>query len=91
MSEFRKKLTTTRRNFLYTLGVGTFVTGLKMILPLPAWGESLSEGVGERESRNFYDLTIGYSPLKINGRVGQAAAINGTVQDHFYAGKKVSR
>lgn len=70
---------TTRRRFLYALATSAFVTGFKLVLPLPAWGRSQAEGIKHIKADNLFNLTLGYVPLEINGVMGKATAINGTV------------
>lgn len=69
-----------RRHFLQWMGAGLFVTGMQMALPLPLWARTDKWGLqGLPNAKRRYDLTIGYSPLEIDGRKGTASAINGTV------------
>ncbi|MEE4112467.1 MAG: copper resistance system multicopper oxidase [Desulfobacteraceae bacterium] len=69
----------TRRDFIKAAGAGLFVAGLKFALPLPVWAFSAGRGIEQMAPENRYDLTIGYSPIQIDGRRGTATAINGSV------------
>ena len=69
----------TRRNFIKATGAGLFLAGLHFALPLPAWAFTASPGIKRTTPKSRYDLTIGYSPIRIDGREGTATAINGTV------------
>lgn len=69
----------TRRDFIKAAGAGLFLAGLHCALPLPAWALAESVGVKEKRPKSRYDLTIGYSPLQIDGAEGTATAVNGTV------------
>jgi len=69
-----------RRSFIHTLGAGIFVAATHTAFPLPLWARSERWGLeGLPPARDRYDLTIGYSPLFIDGREGTATGINGTV------------
>lgn len=68
-----------RRFFIKSIGASLFTTGLNFTLPMPAWGSTLAEGIGKQKPENLFNLTIGYSPFKIDGKEGTATAINGTV------------
>ncbi len=68
-----------RRDFIRAAGTGLFLAGMNLSLPMPAWANSASAGITGTRPRSRYDLDIGYSPLKIDGRTGTATAINGTV------------
>lgn len=69
-----------RRRFLQLFGTGLFVTGMQAAFPLPLWARSERWGLsGLPDSQNSYDLSIGYTPLEIDGRMGTATGINGTV------------
>ena len=69
----------TRREFIRAAGAGLFMAGLHFALPLPAWAISANPGIRKINARSRYDLTVGYSPIRIDGRQGEATAINGTV------------
>jgi len=69
----------TRRDFIKTAGAGLFLAGLRCTLPLPSWASSAESGIQKLSPRRRYDLTIGYSPLRIDGRKGTATAVNGSV------------
>ncbi|KJS28890.1 MAG: hypothetical protein VR64_22520 [Desulfatitalea sp. BRH_c12] len=69
----------TRRDFIKTAGTGLFLAGVHLGLPLPAWAVSAGSGVRKATASNRYDLTVGYSPIRIDGRTGTATAVNGTV------------
>jgi len=69
----------TRRDFIKTTGAGLFLAGLHCALPLPAWALNSDDGIKKRRPKKRYDLTIGYSPLEIDGSEGKATAVNGTV------------
>lgn len=69
----------TRRRFLQAAGAGVFVTGINALLPLPAWARTATTGLGDYPADNRYDLTIGYSPITIDGREATSTGINGTV------------
>jgi len=68
-----------RRDFIKATGAGLFVTGLHCALPLPAWALTASSGIKRAARHRRYDLTIGYSPIRIDGQEGTSTAINGTV------------
>ncbi|NIQ96377.1 MAG: copper resistance system multicopper oxidase [Desulfuromonadales bacterium] len=69
-----------RRRFLQGLGAGAFLAGLQASFPLPLWARSEQWGLqGLPGPQSRYDLTIGYSPIVIDGREGIATGINGTV------------
>jgi FtsP/CotA-like multicopper oxidase with cupredoxin domain len=68
-----------RRLFLKTIGAGLFTTGINLSLPLPAWGNTLQEGIGKISPENLFKLSIGYSSFEVDGKKGKATAINGTV------------
>ncbi|MGM0415311.1 MAG: copper resistance system multicopper oxidase [Thermodesulfobacteriota bacterium] len=69
-----------RRRFLQLFGTGLFVTSMQAAFPLPLWARSERWGLsGLPDSQNNYDLSIGYTPLEIDGRKGTATGINGTV------------
>ena len=75
-----------RRHFIGGAAGEAFVTGLNMSLPLPAWAKSTTasgavdhHGISHIETKNLYNLDIGYAPFTLNGRTGKASAINGTV------------
>jgi CopA family copper-resistance protein len=58
------------------------LAGLHFALPLPLWaGQGAADGGGIRHAgpRRRYDLTVGYSPVLIDGRKGVSTAINGTI------------
>ena len=69
----------TRRQLLRLLGVSSFVTGLHTAIPLPAWALAGMQGIGDIQPQRSYDLDIRYAPFTVDGRVGRATAINGTV------------
>ena len=69
----------TRRDFIRATGTGIFLAGLHLALPLPAWASTASRGIDQTPPRRRYDFTIGYSPIRIDGREGTSTAINGTV------------
>lgn len=82
----------TRRDFIKATGAGLFLAGLKFALPLPAWALSAGSGIEQMAPVNRYDLTIGYSPIRIDGREGTATAINGSVPGplvHLREGEEV--
>jgi CopA family copper-resistance protein len=69
-----------RRRFMHTLGAGVFLAAAHTAFPLPLWARAEQWGLeGLPPARDRYDLTIGYSPLFIDGREGTATGINGTV------------
>ena len=75
-----------RRQFIGGAAGAAFVAGLNMSLPLPAWARTTTapgavdqHGVGHIETKNLYNLDIGYAPFTLNGRTGKASAINGSV------------
>ena len=76
MSGFKKM---TRREFVRATGAGIFMAGLGFSLPVPTWALDSSYGIQRKASKRRYDLTIGYSPIQIDGREGRSTAINGTV------------
>lgn len=69
----------TRRNFIKGAGAGLFLAGLQLSWPLPLWAKSADTGIHTIEPDNRYDLTIGYSPITIDGRKGVSTGINGSV------------
>ena len=68
-----------RRDFIKATGAGLFVTGLHCVLPLPSWALTANSGITRATRQRRYDLTIGYSPIRIDGRKGLSTGINGTV------------
>jgi CopA family copper-resistance protein len=66
----------TRRDFIRTAGAGLFLAGLRLTLPLPAWAATANTGIKEADPRSRYDLSIGYAPIRIDGRQGKATAVN---------------
>jgi len=69
----------TRRHFIKATGAGLFLAGLHFALPLPTWAFTASPGIEQTTPQSRYDLTIGYSPIRIDGREGTSTGINGTV------------
>ena len=69
----------TRRDFIKAAGAGLFLAGLHCDLPLPAWALTANAGIEQKRPKSRYDLTLGYSPLRIDGSEGTATAVNGTV------------
>ncbi len=69
----------TRRNFIKGAGAGLFLAGVRLSWPLPAWAESLDTGINAVRPQTRYDLTIGYSPIRIDGQKGISTGINGSV------------
>lgn len=67
----------TRRSFIKKTGF--FLAGMQCAWPLPAWALSTSPGIEKRSPQSHYDLTIGYSPITIDGRQGTATGVNGSV------------
>jgi CopA family copper-resistance protein len=56
--------------------------GLALSTLLPAWAQSATPGLAPRTptlSGSSIDLTVAHAELKVDGRVGHAVAINGTV------------
>ncbi len=68
-----------RRDFIRAAGAGFFLAGLPWSLPLPVWASGEEPGVRVGGAKRRYDLTIGYSPIRIDGCEGRATGINGTV------------
>ncbi len=75
-----------RRKFLGSAAGAAFVTGIGISLPLPTWAKTPTNrgmideyGVNSISPQSLYNLDIGYSPFTIDGRVGRATAVNGTV------------
>lgn len=69
-----------RRRFIQGVGSAFFLAGLQAAWPLPLWARPNHWGLdGLPSARDRYDLTIGYSPIVIDGREGTATGINGTV------------
>jgi CopA family copper-resistance protein len=68
-----------RRDFIKATGAGLFLAGLHYTLPLPAWAFTANTGIKPTAPKSRYDLSIGYSPIRIDGRKAIATAINGTV------------
>ncbi|MFO7970390.1 MAG: multicopper oxidase domain-containing protein, partial [Desulfobacterales bacterium] len=69
----------TRRNFIKGAGAGLFLAGVPMSWPLPAWAKSPDTGINAIRPQTRYDLTIGYSPIRIDGKKGISTGINGSV------------
>jgi len=46
-------------------------------LPLPAWDLTANSGITQATRRRRYDLNIGYSPIRIDGRKGISTGFNG--------------
>jgi len=69
----------TRRDFIKAAGAGLFLAGFQCTLPLPAWAATAKTGIENTPPQSRYDLTIGYSPFRIDGREGTATAVNGSV------------
>lgn len=67
----------TRRSFIKKTGI--FLAGMQCAWPLPAWALSTSPGIEQRSPKSSYDLTIGYSPITIDGREGVSTGVNGSV------------
>jgi CopA family copper-resistance protein len=69
-----------RRKFLQGLGASVFLAGMQTAFPLPSWARTEKWGLdGLPQAKSRYDLTIGYSPIVIDGREGISTGINGTV------------
>jgi CopA family copper-resistance protein len=68
-----------RRDFIKATATGLFLAGLHLALPLPVWAGSVASGINNIKSKKSYDLAIGYSPLRIDGRKAVSTGINGTV------------
>jgi FtsP/CotA-like multicopper oxidase with cupredoxin domain len=68
-----------RRDFIKATGAGLFLAGLHCALPLPTWALTANSGITQATRQRRYDLTIGYSPIRINGCKGISTGINGTV------------
>jgi CopA family copper-resistance protein len=68
-----------RRDFIKATGAGLFLAGLHYALPLPGWAFTANTGIKQTTPKSRYDLTIGYSPIRIDGRKATATGINGTV------------
>ncbi|MDZ7830731.1 MAG: multicopper oxidase domain-containing protein [Desulfobacterales bacterium] len=56
-----------------------FSPGCGCARPLPVWAESPDTGIGAIRPQTRYDLTIGYSPIRIDGKKGVSTGINGSV------------
>jgi len=74
-----KTVDISRRDFLKNAGAGLFVAGVHCALPLPAWAWTAGPGLEQRSPARRYDLDMGYSPIRIDGREGRATAVNGSV------------
>ena len=74
-----KSKTMTRREFVKAAGAGIFLAGVHFAFPLPAWAGSAGNGIRGASPRRRYDLSIGYSPIEIDGRQATATAVNGSV------------
>ncbi|MDZ7696388.1 MAG: copper resistance system multicopper oxidase [Deltaproteobacteria bacterium] len=48
-------------------------------MPLPGWASTATTGIKRKSPKRRYDLSIGYSPIRIDGRGGISTSINGTV------------
>jgi len=68
-----------RRDFIKATGAGLFLAGIHCVLPLPAWALTVNSGIKRAAHKSRYDLTIGYSPIRIDGREGISTGINDTV------------
>ena len=68
-----------RRDFIKATGAGLFLASLHCALPLPAWALTANSGIERAANKSRYDLTIGYSPIRIDGREGISTGVNGTV------------
>lgn len=72
-----------RRSFIKKAGLGLFTSGLNLSMPLPSWALSspkeLHEGIGKYSPNDYFKLEFTYAPNEIDGEVGRAVAINGTV------------
>ena len=68
-----------RRDFIKATGTGLFLAGLHFALPLPLWARPATSGISNIKPKRSYDLAIGYSPIRIDGRKAVATGINGTV------------
>jgi CopA family copper-resistance protein len=69
----------TRRKFIKATGAGLFLAGLHWTIPLPSWARTATAGIEKEGFKNRYDLSIVYSPIRIDGRESTATAINGSV------------
>ncbi len=69
----------TRRTFIKGTGAGLFMAGLNFSWPLPVWAKSADSGIDKIAAKSRYDLTIGYSPITIDGHKGVSTGINGSV------------
>ena len=71
----------TRRELYQDNRERALLAGVHCALPLPAWAVAANSGIKRTTPQRRHDLTIGYSPIRIDGREGTATAtaINGTV------------
>jgi len=69
----------TRRSFIKGAGAGLFLAGVPLSWPLPVWAKSLDTGINAIPPQTRYDLTIGYFPIRIDGKKGTSTGINGSV------------
>ena len=60
-------------------GQDSFLAGLHCALPLPSWALTANSGITAATRRTLYDLSLAYSPIRIDGQEGVATGINGTV------------
>ncbi|MDY0213201.1 MAG: copper resistance system multicopper oxidase [Desulfuromonadaceae bacterium] len=75
----RRNKNISRRDFIKATSTGLFLAGLHCALPLPTWALTANSGITRAASQSRYDLSIGYSPIHIDGREGISTGINGTV------------
>ena len=68
-----------RRQFMYASAASGLLSGLGALLP--SWARSASDGNHglHPHTRTEFDLTVGTFPVRIDGRVGEATGVNGTL------------
>lgn len=69
----------TRREFIKATGSALFMAGLRWAMPMPAWAGAASPGIDDMKPKKQYNLAVGYSPIRIDGRKAVSTGINGTV------------
>ncbi len=61
-------------------GAAVAAAALDLSLVLPAWARAGNgTKLGNRQPRSRYDLSIGYQDFKVDGKLGRATAVNGSV------------
>jgi CopA family copper-resistance protein len=76
MTDFSRQ---TRRSFLRQSASLAGLCGAAISLPLPLWAVSRNDTATASGTRSRYDLTIGPTPISVDGRTAPALGINGSV------------